>query len=186
MSSIVVNSDADNATPGDGLVTLREAITAANSDTATDTGQTGSGSDTITFALGPGAHTINLTGALPELSTDMQIQGPGADLLTVRRDTGGDYRIFTVPAGSVVGLSGMSIANGLAPGGFFSSVGGGIYNAGTLTVNNCTISGNSAGVGGGISNSLIFFQPESLGILSVNNCIFSGNSASDRGGGSTG
>jgi hypothetical protein len=53
----------------------------------------------ITFALGDGAHTINLAGELPHLAADMDILGPGADLLTVRRDTGGDYSVFTIDVG---------------------------------------------------------------------------------------
>ena len=58
------------------------------------------GADTITFDAtvfaAPGPHTIQLTGALPALSTDMTIQGPGANVLTVQRNTGGNYRIFTI------------------------------------------------------------------------------------------
>lgn len=49
LSAIAVNSLADNTTSGDGLVTLREAIAAANNDTTTDLGQTGDGADTISF-----------------------------------------------------------------------------------------------------------------------------------------
>src|SRR5262245_43042485 len=46
---LTVNSLLDNAIAGDNLVTLREALLAANSDGATDLGQTGSGADTIVF-----------------------------------------------------------------------------------------------------------------------------------------
>lgn len=42
-ATLLVNSLLDNVTAGDGLVTLREAITAANNDAGTDLGQTGSG-----------------------------------------------------------------------------------------------------------------------------------------------
>src|SRR5262245_25682197 len=47
--------------------------------------------DTINFAV---TGTINLTGALPNITRNITIAGPGADQLTVRRDTGGNYRIF--------------------------------------------------------------------------------------------
>src|SRR4051812_2540257 len=77
-STLVVNSAANNTTAGDGLVTLHEAIDAANNDAITDTGQTGSGADTITFDLGPGAHTIDLDSPLPALGQGVVIQGPGA------------------------------------------------------------------------------------------------------------
>src|SRR5215470_9873682 len=40
--------------------------------------------------------TINLAGELPPIIHSISIDGPGADQLIVRRDKGGDYRIFTV------------------------------------------------------------------------------------------
>ena len=49
------------------------------------------------------------------------------------------------------------------------TLGGGIYNIGTLTVMNSTFSGNSAGGGGGIFNA---------GTLTVTNSTFSGDSGS--------
>src|SRR5688500_3999712 len=48
-ANLLVNSLFDDMTPGDSLVTLREAIFAANNSTTTDLGQTGTGVDTITF-----------------------------------------------------------------------------------------------------------------------------------------
>src|SRR5206468_4014620 len=77
-------------------------------------------------------------------------------------------RIFAVGSSSqqlslVVGISGLTIANGN------SSTGGGLYNSGTLTVSNCTFTGNAAGSsgGGGIYNN---------GALTVNNSTFSSSS----------
>src|SRR4029077_8881862 len=77
--------------------------------------------------------------------------------------------------------AGLTITNGVANA---TSRGGGIFNeSSTLTVSNCTISGNSApnafGVGGGIYNEVGF----SNGTLVVLNCTLSGNSAGDNGGG---
>ena len=61
-----------NLLDGVGVVgSLRQAITAAN---------TTPGDDTITFGV---TGTINLASALPDLSTNIDIQGPGANLLTV-------------------------------------------------------------------------------------------------------
>src|SRR5262245_15095336 len=71
--------------------------------------------------------TINLTRALPDLTRSISIDGPGANLLTVRRDTGGSYRIFTVAGGTQVAISGLTVANG---GGAGLVEGGGIFNAG--------------------------------------------------------
>src|SRR5262245_920596 len=86
-----------------GGVSLREAITEANAN--------GTGLDTIDFSVSV-TGTINLTGALPNLDTDLTIDGPGANLLTVRRDTGGDYSLFKVPAGRTVTLQDLTLANG--------------------------------------------------------------------------
>ena len=54
--------------------------------------------------------TVNLTGPLPILDSDINIEGPGADRFTVRRDTGGDYRIFTVAGDSEVSVSGITVS----------------------------------------------------------------------------
>ena len=85
-----------------GLGSLRQAILDANGTP---------GDDTITVEA---SGTIQLAGALPGLSSNIDLQGPGADQLTVRRDTGGTYRIFTVARGATVTLSGLTITNGSA------------------------------------------------------------------------
>ena len=109
---------------------------------------------------------------LPDLTTNMSINGPGATVLTVRRDTGGNYRIFNNTA--TVTIAGLTVSNGSPTG----DNGGGILNSGTLTLNNSTVSGNSASsvgaVGGGIRNA---------GTLIINNSTIDGNSANNQGGG---
>lgn len=155
-----------------GACTLRAAIQQANADPP---------GDTIGFSV---AGTINLTGALPDLSKDVTINGPGADHLTVRRASGGDYRIFTVKAGVTAFLSGLTVSNGHVPiqsnfsvTDFPAISGGGVSNLGTLTMTNCVVSDNStsdavvdstltAGGGGGIFNQ---------GTLTLTNCIVSHN-----------
>jgi len=149
-TTFVVNQPGD---AGDGVCdatcTLREAIAAANAAEGADT----ISFDSAAFAA-PGPHIINLSGALPDLSSDMTIQGPGANILTVRRDKGGDYRIFTITAGQTVTISGLTISNGAALLGLDPhNSGGGILNQGTLSFTNSTVSGNSAhACGGGICN----------------------------------
>ena len=116
--------------------------------------------DTVMFEV---IGTINLSGTLPDLTQSISIQGPGADLLTVQRDTGGDYCVFTVSQGATVSISGLSIINGS------SDLGGGIANSGTLTVDSCQVLSNSASVyGGGIFNQ---------GTLTVVNSIVASNQA---------
>lgn len=77
--SIVVNSTADAALPSNnGDCTLREAITAANTNAAVDGCAAGSGlSDTITFSV---AGTISVTAAapLPPIVSPLIIDGPGS------------------------------------------------------------------------------------------------------------
>jgi predicted outer membrane repeat protein len=121
-----------------GQGSLRQAILDANAADGADdidaTGVTG---------------TINLQSALPSLSEDVDIAGPGADQLTVRRDAGGEYRIFDVAEGISVAISGLTIADGRVGGD-----GGGIRNAGTATITNSVIAGNEAeGYGGGVYGS---------------------------------
>ena len=133
--------------------TLREAITAVNANAGR----------IIAFAPGV-TGTIQLAAALPSLNTNMVIQGPGANLLTVRRNIGGSYRIFNISANNVI-ISGLTIANGNSP-----SNGGGISSTGGLTIANCTISGHTTGSsGGGIVSSHT---------LSIVNSTISGNRVS--------
>jgi hypothetical protein len=122
--------------------------------------------DTITFGV---TGTINLTGALPGLYHNISINGPGANLLTLN---GG--HAFSVWA--TVAISGLTIANGFAVddlGFYYGHVGGGIFNAGILSVSNCTVSANYAANGGGIFNSGIFDG----GTLTISNSTIAGNEA---------
>jgi hypothetical protein len=164
--TLTVTSLADS-----GTGTLRDAIQTADAGTSSD-------KFTIGFASGL-TGTIELQGALPDLTNSIDIQGPGASSLTVEPAAGVSLTaaIFTVDMGQSVSLSGLTIANGND---------GGILNfGGTLTVSSCTLCGNSAtaAVGGGIANE-VGFSPDSttLATLTVSNSILENNSAS-RGGG---
>ena len=76
LAALVVNSPFDNTVSGDGLVTLREAILAANSDTTTDLGHKGNFADAITFDFGhDGPQTIQLTMGQLTISGDTQHHG---------------------------------------------------------------------------------------------------------------
>jgi hypothetical protein len=129
--------------------------------------------DTVNFAPSLDGQTITLTSGELDIGTakqprSIQIQGPGDSQLAV--SGGGASRVFAVGVGSQVLLSGLTITGGI---GVHSEFGGGISNAGTLTVSGCTVSNNSAQFGGGISNA---------GTLTVSGCTLSGNSATDGGG----
>jgi hypothetical protein len=150
---------------GTGHCTLRAAIEVANFN---------AGDDGIFFDIpttdpgySNGVWTINLGTALPDLSTNISISGPGAAMLTVQRSftTPTQFRVFKITDTSTVTLSGLTIRNGK-----IGDLGGGIQNTGTLNATNCTVAGNSGIRGGGISNG-------DTGSAHVNNCTLSGNVA---------
>jgi hypothetical protein len=145
-----------------GAGSLREAITAAN---------TNPGADIVTFA--PGLRgTIGLTSGELGITDNLTIDGPSASQLTV---SGSDSsRVFRIESGTTVSIDGLTISHGRAVG-----QGGGILNAGTLTVSHAIVSNNQAvgvpgaGVvvdafGGGIFNT---------GTLTVGHTTFVHNQA---------
>lgn len=168
------SGDAPDATPNGvcatagNKCTLRAALEEANASTCPLT---------INFSV---TGTINLTGPLPDIARSLTINGPGANQLTVRRSTGGDYRIFTVLNNLTVTISGLTVTNGSQ---------GGIYSAGTLSVDRAEITGNG-GVGIAsdgnltITNSAVTNNNNdtgagggvyATGILTIANCTLSGN-----------
>ena len=171
-ATITVNSTADPGTD-DAQCTLREAITSANTDTAFGGCLTGSGDDVINIGV---TGTVNLTAELPDLSSNIEIVGPGEDQLTVTRpDTAERFRIFTVTGDTtVVTISGMTISNGNTL--EVDDRGGGISNEdnGSLTITDSSISGNKAEDDGAIRN---------LGTLEVSNSTLSGNTSNGTAGG---
>lgn len=189
-TTFTVNSLADtpDAAPGNGTCadagnacTLRAALQEANAL---------SGDDTINFSV---TGTINLTGVLPTISSNVIINGPGSSSLTVRRDTGGDYRIFFTD-NSIVSISGMTITNGRSPDGANTGQpggpGGGIrQGGGELTLNDVVITANRTGNGGTIiGNSTAGWGGsgagiDSIGVLTITNSVISNNIA---GNGATG
>jgi ELWxxDGT repeat protein len=151
-----------NAATGDQC-TLRAAIQEANAM---------AGDDTINFSLATPV-TINLTGALPDLTSNITITGPSGEV-TVRRNTTGNYRIFTIVAGQVVNISNLTLTNGRI------EEGGAIRNSGTLTLTACTLNGNAT-VGGNADNHITggggaIFNA-STGTLTINRSTFFSNTA---------
>ena len=167
LSTITVTNTNDA-----GRGTLRAAIAQADVDVT---------ADTILFAPSV-TGTIALLSALPDLSANINIAGPGSSDLTVARSSaaGTNFRIFNVPIGAVVSISGMTITGGLVsdPGSDGNASGGGIENSGTLSITDVTISDNTAGMsfglggvggeGGGIENS---------GMLSISDATINANEA---------
>ncbi len=179
-ATITVNTTADELN-SDGDCSLREAIQAANTDAAVDVCTAGSGADTIdlpagTYTLGIAAQgeDANTTGDL-DITADLTVNGAGAATTIV--DGNALDRVFDIPprgaiGGATVTISGLIIQNGSLA----SSAGGGIRNTGTLTLNSSTVSGNTAGFGGGIYN-------RGDGTLELNTSTVSANTATTNGGG---
>ena len=121
-TSYLVNSLAD-AVATDGVVTLREAIQAANTNLARNEAPAGSAAeaDIITFdqaALSTEAGvavgepvTITLSGSQLEITDSVAIQGLGADVLAV--DADGQSRVLYVSgADTEVDLTDLTITGG--------------------------------------------------------------------------
>src|ERR1041384_2586464 len=115
-STLVVNSAGDDVIAGDGRVTLREAIVAANTDTGTDLGAMGSGVDTIVFDDSLHGQTITLGNGSLNIRDGLIIQGPGSQDLTI--DGGNRTLIFAVSdqdfeSAFDASISGLTLTNGI-------------------------------------------------------------------------
>ena len=121
LAVLTVNSLLDTTVAADGLVTLREAIVASNTDGATDLGDMGSGADTIQFAAGL-TGTITLAGTEIQITDAVTINGPGSANLTVAAAPAS--RIFNVTndVGDAT-FKGLTLTGGSVAAGF----GGGAY-----------------------------------------------------------
>ena len=125
---------------------------------------------------------INLTTALPVISSEITIVGNG---FTLRRGDGTwtcpggvgqtDFRIFTVAAAGDLTVQNIRLEDGCATGAGTAQLGGAIYNLGTVEVVNSTIDGNSANRGGAIFND--------AGTVVVTNSTVSNNVTGSSGAG---
>ena len=145
--TIIVTNTNDS-----GQGSLRQALADANDG------------DVIGFAV---TGTIGLTSGELLVTRNITISGPGAESLAVNGN--GKSTVFHIATGETVTISGLTITNGSA------ESGGGIHNDhATLTLNNCTISGNTAtsNRGGGIYNDAV----EGVALLAIDNSSVSNNS----------
>jgi hypothetical protein len=141
-----------------GAGSLRAAIATANSNPGPDT-----------VAIGA-TGTIDLAEALPDVSDDVTIEGPGADRLTVRRSSG-SFRIFRIVCCPNVAISDITIANGLA------QSGGGIESTAALVLERVVVSGNEAVASGGVAAASEGGGILSFGSLLLRESTVSGNRA---------
>jgi hypothetical protein len=101
--------------------------------------------DTILFAANLNGGTIILDNTL-DINTNLTIEGAGS-AITVN---GGGNRVFLIEAGHSVNIDALTITGGVAP---TSGVGGGIFNYGSLSLTDSTVTANHAAFGAGIFNA---------------------------------
>ena len=129
----------------DGFITLREAIAAANTNASVCDAHAGlPGMDRIVFAPslfedGPGTILFGGNFVALGISDDIDIQGPGPELLTI--DGNGAYNVFSTSRG----LDILAKFHGLTITGAGGRSGNGItgYES-AITVSNCVITGNAS------------------------------------------
>lgn len=137
------------------------------------------GTDTITFSGAATSGTINLTGGLPDITQNLNIKGTGAANLNVRRrDTKGEYRIFSVKSGDV-NFDDLTISDGflslpLNGGSAISN-----FSTGIINVNNTTFSNNKNLSGFSDSGAIANLNN---GTVNVSNSTFTNNESNSRGG----
>jgi hypothetical protein len=151
----------------DGNTSVRAAIMQGNAL---------GGTHTVNFSgtvFGTGVHQISITnGRWPTLTASFTFDGPTTAIVSfvpVINLEIGEHRVIRVGAASTTVIKNLTISGGREP----TASGGGIWNEGTLTLDACRVTLNSANVGGGIANDKT---------LTVTNCDISSNSATDGGG----
>lgn len=144
---ITVTTDADENGTG-AECSLREAVNAANTETAFGGCPAGAGADVIEFALpffGTPRRIQLATGEL-RVTSVMTINGTGANLLTFRniQPAAANSRVFLVLGGG----ASLTLSGATVTGGNVTSTGGGISTGGTLNLTNVHITGNTSGIYG--------------------------------------
>jgi hypothetical protein len=182
-NDITVETNKPAINSADGLCSLIEAIENANDmvdgtvHPECDPGDA-TGADRI---LLPANKTITLTSAnvpnyygpvgLPLINTAITIEGTGGSKIA-RKKTGPAFRLMAVSD-----TGDLTLRNVTLSGGRTTDVGGGVFNYGTLTVDNSTITGNKAYAGGAI------FNDDYASATIMSNSIISKNTATYGSGG---
>jgi hypothetical protein len=168
--------------------TLVDALTAANTDTAQGGCPAGSGADSL--VLEPPGSTVRLTQVhnttygptgLPVVSSPITIAGQGGTL--ARASSAPAFRLLAVNSVGDLTLQNVTLTGGSALGDFPAGFGGGVLNYnGAVSIENSTITGNTADFGGGIANRGDGYEDDGATLTLVRSTI-TGNTATERGGG---
>ena len=170
---IYVNTTTDENT-NNSSCSLREAIIAANTNSFYNGCTGGSGADVIMLPSG----TYTLISVLPVITSDIEIRRDGATNPIVQANASpniASYRVFEINPAGTLNINGLVVRHGRCMGACGTSgySGGGIYNGGTLYVNESTVTLNYVNAdGGGIYNA---------GIAYISNSTISGNLTYNKG-----
>lgn len=177
--TLITVDTTDDELNSDGDCSLREAIQAANTDSAVDDCPAGSGADMI--SVPSGTYVLDLTGPSEDgnatgdldIVSDVQLTGAGSTLTVI---DGFDFdRVFHIGANSTspsVQLSDLTIQNGSVS----TDIGGGVFvEDGSVEIADAAIQENFAGSGGGVGLG--------LGSASLTDSSITKNAAVNFGGG---
>ena len=167
-ATIGVTSTSDTNT--NTSCSLRQAVKAANTDTAVGGCSAGSGADVITLHRGS-TYSLGIAGRDEDSDAtgDLDVSGPttikgsGATL-----DAAGIDRFLTVLAGGTLTLQNATVRGGAPPDSGDSAEGGALLNSGRLTLKSVTVTANHSAefAGGAIVND---------GVLTISGSVISGN-----------
>ncbi|MDY7006200.1 MAG: DUF4347 domain-containing protein, partial [Cyanobacteriota bacterium] len=200
LADIVVDTTDDVVDNSDGVTSLREAIIEANSTPEDDTIQLTAGETYNLNILGSNENAaatgdLDIVAGAVEITVISEgeqkavidaggIEGVGDRVFHVLEDAALQLENVEVIGGFISNASGagifnsgtISINNSTISGNLeiLSNGGGGIYNAGTANISNSTVSDNSAFSGGGIQNT---------GRLNISDSTITGNFGESIGGG---
>lgn len=185
--NVTTYSDELNSS-SNGKCSLREAVRAANSDTAVGGCPAGNGADTIVLKGGTykltrsGRDEDNAATGDLDLRGELTITGAGASSTTV--DGNKLDRVFHLQSGTNVTISTLTVRNGLAKYSVQGSFGygGGISSYGNLTLESVIIRNNrsekdqfsNGGFGGGVYSDRAFGAG---GVVTIRNSTIRDNSA---------
>jgi predicted outer membrane repeat protein len=169
---------AGTITVDETTCTLVDAVTSANTDTATGGCRAGLGADTIVLttnvSLSSAASTYNGATGLPFVSSDIKLEGRG---FTIERDPDAPaFRLFLVKRYHTLTLQDLTLRNGSA------GHGGAIFTRGSVVLTNSTLSNNQASGSGGAIWADCGYNCWGVEVTLTNTTI-SGNSAGTSGGG---
>ena len=175
-AATITVTTTDPAVAQDGQCSLIEAVMNANADTAFHADcAAGSGADTIELAsaadyvLDQVFMSYDGPNGLPLVASEITVEGNGSTI--ERFADASQFRLIAVTPTGALELRDLTLRNGDAG----SNFGGALHSRGGVELIRCTVTGNAALAGGGLSNE--------SGTMTVTNSVVSLNVAVGGGGG---